>query len=163
MASLRNTNGKKFEIRSSRIQGRGAFALHRIRKGTRIIEYTGERIGTEEENNRYDDSKMARHHTFLFEVDKHTSIDAARGGNEARYINHSCDPNCEAVNEDGHIFIEAIRNIQPGIELTYDYGFEHDGKITPELMEQYPCRCGSKNCRKTILKLKSPGRRKRTS
>lgn len=163
MASRRNSNGKKFGVRISRIQGSGAFALRRIRKGTRIIEYTGERISVQEESKRYDDDAMDRHHTFLFAVDKNTTIDAAHGGSEARFINHSCEPNCEAVNEDGHIFIEAIRNIQPGVELTYDYGYEHEGTITPELMKQYPCRCGSKHCRGTILKLKRPKRKKKRS
>ena len=163
MASSHNSNGRKFVVKRSKIQGSGAFALKRIRKGTRVIEYTGEKISVEEESKRYDDEAMDRHHTFLFSIDEHTTIDAAHGGNDARFINHSCEPNCEAVNDDGHIYIEAIRNIQPGVELTYDYGFEHEGRITPELMERYPCHCGSKKCRGTILKLKSPKRRKKRS
>ncbi len=136
------------------------FAARRIRKGQRIIEYTGEIIDTAEENRRgYDDSKMSRHHTFLFKIDEEYAIDATRQGGSARYINHSCDPNCEAVWEDRRIYIEAIRNIQPGVELVYDYAFEHDGPLSEEEKSLYFCRCGSKKCRGTILKPKK--RRKR--
>jgi SET domain-containing protein len=140
-----------FEIRTSRIQGRGAFALRRIRKGTRLIEYTGERISNAEADRRYDDATMKRHHTFLFTLTSRTVIDAAHGGNEARFINHSCDPNCEAVIEDGHIYIEAIRTIQPGEELVYDYKYERG--TGPDALDEahYPCYCGSPKCRGTIL------------
>ena len=141
----------KLTLKNSRIQGRGVFAARRLRKGQRVIEYTGEIISVEEEQRRYDDEAMARHHTFLFKIDDKTTIDATRRGSIARYINHSCDPNCEAVWEDGRIFIEAIRNIQPGTELTYDYGYEHDGPVTLEDKEFYFCRCGAVNCRGTIL------------
>jgi hypothetical protein len=139
-----------FVVRKSRIAGRGAFATRRIRKGTRIIEYLGERITHKEADRRYDDAAMAQHHTFLFAVDGTHVIDAAVRGNDARFINHSCDPNCEAIDEDGHIFIEAIRNIQPGDELTYDYQFERDAD--GEMDEaHYPCFCGTAKCRGTIL------------
>ena len=111
-------NQPYFEIRTSPIQGRGAFATRRIRKGTRLIEYVGERISHAEADRRYDDDTMKRHHTFLFTLNNRTVIDAGVNGNEARFINHSCDPNCQAIEEDGRIFIEAIRNIQPGTELT---------------------------------------------
>lgn len=142
-----------FAVRNSKIQGKGAFALRRIRKGQRIIEYTGERIGSEEESRRYDERKMKRHHTFLFGIDDDVSIDAAVGGNNARFINHSCDPNCEAVQEDGRIFIEAIKNIQPGVELAYDYNFQIEPPITLKELEYYECRCGSRKCRGTILNI----------
>ena len=150
-----------FELRSSPIHGRGAFALRRIRKGTRLIEYIGERISPEEADRRYDDDTMDRPHTFLFTVDAHTVIDAAVGGNEARYINHSCDPNCEAVDDDGRIFIEAVRNIRPGQELAYDYHLERDGRWRKEWAERYACRCGAPNCRGTLLvKPKRPKRKR---
>ena len=142
-------------VRNSKIQGRGVFAVRRIRKGRRIIEYTGEVIDQAEEHRRgYDDSKMSRHHTFLFKIDDEYTIDATHRGSIARFINHSCDPNCEAVWEDRRIFIEAVRNIQPGVELCYDYAFEHKGPLTKEEKAFYYCRCGAKNCRGTILKLK---------
>ena len=140
-----------FEIRDSSIQGRGAFALREIRRGTRIIEYTGERISHAEADRRYDDESMERHHTFLFTVNRRTVIDAAVNGNDARFINHSCDPNCEAVIEDGRIFIEAIRAIHPGQELAYDYQYERTGSIDESDASRYVCRCGAKNCRGTIL------------
>jgi uncharacterized protein len=139
-----------FVVKKSTIAGKGAFATRRIRKGTRIIEYLGERITHKEADRRYDDAAMQQHHTFLFSVDGTHVIDAAVGGNDARFINHACDPNCEAVDEDGHIFIEAITNIQPGTELTYDYQFERDEE--GELDEaNYPCYCGAASCRGTIL------------
>jgi hypothetical protein len=138
-------------IKKSAIAGRGAFATRRIRKGQRIIEYLGERITHVEADRRYDDEAMSEHHTFLFAIDGTHVIDGAVNGNDARFINHSCDPNCEAVDEDGHIFVEAITNIQPGTELTYDYQFER-GEDEDELDEsRYPCRCGTARCRGTIL------------
>jgi uncharacterized protein len=140
-----------FELRRSGIQGRGAFAVRRIRKGTRIIEYTGERIDNDEADRRYDDAAMNRHHTFLFTLDDDTCVDGAVGGNESAYINHSCDPNCEAVIVGGRIYIEALRTIQPGEELAYDYQYEREGSGA-EYDAQYPCACGSENCRGTIVK-----------
>ena len=149
-----------FELRSSSIHGQGVFAVRRIHKGTRLIEYVGERITPEAADLRYDDDAMEVPHTFLFTVGAHTVIDAAVGGNEARFINHSCNPNCEAVDDDGRIFIEAIRNIRPGEELTYDYHLERDGRWRKEWAERYACRCGAPNCRGTLLvKPKKPKKR----
>ncbi len=140
-----------FAVRHSAIHGRGAFAVRRIYKGTRIAEYTGERISHEEADERYDEDAMEYPHTFLFTLDEKTVIDAGRGGNDARFINHSCDPNCEAVIEDGGIFIEAIRDIRPDEELTYDYQLEQEGPITARLKRRYACRCGAASCRGTLL------------
>ena len=149
-----------FELMPSPIQGRGAFALRKIRKGTRIIEYTGERISQEEADRRYDDEKMERHHTFLFTLDDDTVVDAAVDGNDARFINHSCDPNCEAVIEDGRIYIEAIRTIYPGEELVYDYQYERTDETSGADEKLYVCACGAPNCRGTILAPKKTGRKK---
>lgn len=140
-----------FQIRRSRIQGRGAFATRPIKKGERIIEYTGERISWAEADRRYDDESMSRHHTFLFTVTNRTCVDAAVGGNDARFINHSCDPNCEAVIVNGRIYIDAIRNIRTGDELSYDYAYERDADTTEEEEQLYVCRCGAAKCRGTIL------------
>ena len=150
MASTR-TAEPMFELRKSAIQGRGAFATRRIRKGTRLIEYIGEKITSEEGDERYDDSAMGRHHTFLFSLDNGYVIDAAVGGNDARFINHSCDPNCEAVIVRGRIYIEALRTIHPGEELAYDYAYERSDDHTEEDEALYKCRCGADNCRGTIL------------
>src|SRR5690606_23722497 len=141
---------RPFEVRRSKIHGKGVFATRRIPKGTRLIEYKGERITWEEADRRYDDS-IQPHHTFLFAVDDKTVIDGGRYGNDARWINHSCDPNCEAVEEDGRIFIETIRDIEPGEELTYDYSYILDEPHTAAVKARYPCYCGSPKCRGTIL------------
>jgi len=140
-----------FELRESPIQGKGAFATRRIRKGARIIEYTGERITQDEADKRYDDEAMGRHHTFLFTLDEKTVIDAAVDGNEARFINHSCDPNCQALIEDDKIFIYALKDISLGEELCYDYAYERAEGMDEESEKLYMCRCGAKDCRGTIL------------
>ncbi len=160
--SSNNSGNLPFEVRNSKIQGRGVFATKRIRPGQRLIEYTGERITQDEADRRYDDDSMDRHHTFLFEVDEENVIDAGKIGSDARYINHSCDPNCEAVNDGGRIFIESIKNIQPESELTYDYSYEHIGELPDELRQQYICLCGKAKCRGTILKVKKPRKRSKS-
>jgi len=141
------------EVRQSSIHGRGVFALKRISKGQRIIEYLGERITPEEGEARYDDDASDHPHVLLFTVDETTVIDGGVNGNEAIYVNHSCAPNCEAVNDDGHIFIEALRTIKPGDELTFDYALERPGEFQMEWKEQYLCRCGARTCRGTMLAL----------
>lgn len=132
--------------------------MRRIRKGTRLIEYLGERITHAEADARYDeDSKFP--HVLLFTVDKQTVIDAGVGGNEARYINHSCEPNCQAVLENRRVYIEALCTIQVGEELTYDYRLERGERSDPEEEKKYRCRCGAKTCRGTMLAPR-PQRRK---
>lgn len=155
---LANAHSRYFDIRASDIQGRGAFANQKIRKGTRIIEYTGERISNDEADARYDEGRMRRHHTFLFTLTPRTVIDGAINGNESIYINHSCDPNCEAVIEDGRIWIEALRTIQDGEELGYDYQYERTGENDEELERFYKCNCGAPNCRGSIMKPAAPPR-----
>ncbi len=140
------------DIRSSTIQGFGAFATRRIRKGTRIIEYIGEIITSAEADRRYDDSAVENPHVLLFSIDDHTVIDAGTGGNEARFINHSCRPNCEAVIEKKHVFIVSNRVIDRGEELTYDYNLTRDDEENSDLEKRYKCNCGSKDCRGTMLK-----------
>ena len=145
-------------LKRSRIHGRGVYARTHIPKGTRLIEYTGERISNVEADRRYDDEKMRRHHTFLFILNSRSCIDAAVGGNIARFINHSCDPNCVAWIEGRHIWIDALRDIKAGEELNYDYGLIIDEPYTKKLKAEYPCWCGSTNCRGTLL---APKRGKR--
>ena len=148
-----------FELRPSPIAGIGAFATRPIKKGTRIIEYTGERISNAEADRRYDEDKMTHHHTFLFTLNRRTVVDAAVGGNEARFINHSCAPNCEAVIVDSRrIYIEALRDIPVGEELVYDYQYERTDDHTEADERFYACTCGAPNCRGTIL---APKTRKR--
>lgn len=138
-------------LRRSKIQGRGVFARTDIPKGTRLIEYTGERINNAEADRRYEDEKMGRHHTFLFILNSRTVIDAATGGNISKYINHSCDPNCVAWIERGHIWIDAERDIRKGEELSYDYEYDFLPEYTIDDLETYPCFCGSRKCRYTIV------------
>jgi SET domain-containing protein len=142
---------RPFEIRKSRTQGLGAFATRAIPAGTRLIEYVGERITPDEADERYDDESVDRHHTFLFAIDDDVVIDAAFDGNDARFINHSCDPNCDAVVEDKRIWIETIRDVKRGEELAYDYAYILEERHSPAVKKRYPCYCGAKNCRGTIL------------
>ncbi len=153
---------KAFRVKSSRIAGRGAFAIRPIRQGERLIEYLGERVTHAVADARYDDLAMADHHTFLFAVNRRTVIDASVDGNEARFINHSCDPSCEARIEQSRVFIEAIRDVAAGEELVYDYGYGRDGTETAdEEFRLYACRCGSPKCRGTILAPLSKAARKK--
>ena len=139
------------KVRRSRVHGRGVFAARRICKGTRIIEYLGERISHRVANRRYDDHDENDNHTFLFSVDRGVVIDAGVEGNDARFINHSCQPNCESVIERRRVFIDALRDITPGEELSYDYQIGRERGDPPNVDEIYACRCGSKDCRGTML------------
>ena len=156
-------NGREplYIVRNSGIHGRGVFALRRIRAGTRILEYEGERISNKEADRRYDDTKMKRHHTFLFTLDSKTCIDGATdtGGGDASFINHSCEPNCEAVITGKKIFIHALHTIEPGTELAYDYQYERTGKDDAKLEKFYVCKCGAPGCRGSIMK---PAKKKRS-
>ncbi len=139
----------------------GAFATRRIHQGTRIVEYRGERITPEAADARYDDEHTEHPHVLLFTVDKRTVIDAGVGGNEARYINHSCEPNCEAVIEKRRVYIEALQDIAEGEELTYDYRLERDGWYEAVWEKRYACRCGATMCRGTMLEPQRGSGRKR--
>jgi SET domain-containing protein len=165
MSEKKQPLGPLYVVRNSRIHGRGVFAARYIRKGTRILEYTGEHIDNDEADRRYDDTKMKRHHTFLFTLDDKTVIDGAQkaGGGDASFINHSCAPNCEAVITGRKIFIHALRGIEPGTELAYDYQYERTGKNDAELEKFYVCRCGAPNCRGTIMKPPKKRRRRKTA
>jgi uncharacterized protein len=140
-----------FEVRHSRIHGYGVFALRRIRRGTTVIEYLGDRVSHDDANERYSDKDPKDGHTFLFTVDAKTVIDAGVDGNEARFINHGCDPNCQTVNTNRRIFIEALRTIQPGEELAYDYSIQRDDDDPPDVDVVFACRCGAKDCRGSML------------
>lgn len=141
-----------YEIRRSGIQGSGAFAIRHIPKGTRLVEYTGERISHEEADRRPDfKDDTGATHVVLFTVDKRTVIDARVGGNEAQLFNHSCEGNCEAVIEEKRVYLETTRDVEPGEELTYDYEMEYSGEDIVEARKLYPCRCGRPKCRGTLL------------
>ena len=142
----------QFEIRESPIAGKGAFALQFIAPGVRLIEYTGERVSHEVADARYAEEEAAgNHHTVLFTVDDQTVIDAGVNGNDARFFNHSCDPNCQSRIVKDRVYLETIRDIEPGEELTYDYEIPREGESDETAREKYPCFCGAKNCRGTLL------------
>jgi SET domain-containing protein len=147
----RAPNAPLIEVRCSPLHGFGVFAAQRIRRGTRIIEYLGERVSHPEADRRYEHKDANDAHTFLFIVDARTVIDAGVGGNEARFVNHACEPNCESVIEDRRVFIEAVRTIEPGEELTYDYQIQREMDDPPDVDAIFACRCGSAQCRGSML------------
>jgi len=149
-------------VRDSNVHGRGVFATRRIEKGERIIEYLGERVSHGEADRRYELKDDNDSHTFLFIVDSKTVIDAGTDGNEARFFNHSCDPNCESVVEKRRVFIEALRAIEPGEEMTYDYQIYRDHDDPENIDEIFACRCGFANCRGTMLWPPEPKKKKRS-
>jgi hypothetical protein len=139
------------KVRRSRVHGSGVFASAPIKKGTRIIEYLGDRVSHKDADRRYDDHDVSDNHTFLFIVDKRTVIDAGVNGNDARFINHKCDPNCQTEIENRRVFIDALRDIKLGEELGYDYQIGRDKDDPDNVDEIYRCRCGSPKCRGTML------------
>lgn len=151
MARTKRTTRRRFAVRRSSIHGRGVFALTDIPKGTRLIEYRGERLSHDEADDRYGEEHEDSPHTMLFSVNDEVVIDATRWGSSARWINHSCVPNCEANEDDGRIFIDTVRAIRPGEELTYDYNLVLDERHTPALKRAHACRCGARRCRGTLL------------
>lgn len=150
-------------VRDSNVHGRGVFATRRIEKGERIIEYLGERVSHDEADRRYESKEENDSHTFLFIVDSKTVIDAGTDGNDARFFNHSCDPNCESVVEKRRVFIEALRAIEPGEEMTYDYQIYRDHDDPENIDEVFACRCGFANCRGTMLWPPEPKKKKKRS
>ena len=159
---MKTSTPQMLRVRRSPVHGMGAFATRRITKGARIIEYLGERISHREANRRYAQKTPEDNHTFLFVVDRGVVIDAGTNGNDARYINHGCDPNCESVIEDRCVYIEALRTIQPGEELKYDYSIARDRDDPPNVDEVFACHCGVEKCRGTMLwPAQRPKRRRR--
>ena len=144
-------DSRRIQTRRSGVHGKGVFAIAPIARGDTIIEYVGEIITWKEGQRRHPHDPKDPNHTFYFHVDEKRVIDALYGGNSSRWINHSCKPNCEADEQEGRIFIKALRNIKAGEELNYDYGLIIDERYTPKLKAEYPCWCGAKQCRGTLL------------
>lgn len=143
--------GPAFVVKGSRIHGRGVFAARNIAAGTRIVEYKGERITEEQAIDRHGRDPENPHHTFFFSLEDGRMIDGDAGGNNARWINHACEPNCQAREENGRVFIYALRDIAQGEELGYDYSLVLDCRQTAAVKRDYACRCGAPSCRKTML------------
>ena len=147
MVSPAGKRVRRLVTRRSGIHGKGVFANIDIAKGTRLIEYKGERITDEESENRYPDTT----HTFLFMLDSGEIIDGGSRGNTSRWINHSCEPNCEASEEKGRVFIDTLRDIAAGEEITIDYNLYIEARYTPALKREYACVCEMRRCRGTLL------------
>ncbi len=130
---------KLYKQKSSNIDNRGLFASKNIKKGTKIIYYTGKIITKKqtENNPKFDNDKAI----YLFNLNNRYDLDGDFSFNTARLINHSCDPNCEVEGKGLKLWISSIKDINKNEELTYDYGFSFD-----ENYKDFPCKCGSKNC-----------------
>lgn len=122
-------------FKSSSIHGTGAFATRTIAAGTRVLEYVGEKISKSESLRRCE-----RNNECIFALNSEQDLDGNVPWNPARFVNHSCAPNCEAEMEDGRIWITAARDIRPGEEITFNYGYDLED------YRDYPCRCGSPGC-----------------
>ncbi len=148
-------------VKRSPIHGNGVFAAKKLPAGTRVMQYRG-KLRTHEEADELAEGAPDSGHTFLFTLNDEYIIDANKKGNAARWINHSCDPNCEAVieeNEKGkkkkdRIYIETIKPIRKGVELTYDYGITLEERHTKRMKKIWACKCGEPNCTGTMLKPK---------
>lgn len=151
MSKKSAANPRRIQVRRSGIHGKGVFALQNIAAGETLIEYVGEVITWEEAQARHPHDPSDPNHTFYFHVSEDRVIDALVGGNSSRWINHSCDGNCEAQEHDGRIFIKARRAIAAGEELHYDYGLIIEERYTAKLKAEYPCCCGAASCRGTLL------------
>ncbi len=151
-APAAQAKGRRIQVRRSGVHGKGVYALQPIAAGDTIIEYVGEIITWPEALRRHPHDPKDPNHTFYFSLDDggHV-IDAKVGGNASRWINHACEPNCEADEDEGRVFIKALRDLQPGEELFYDYGLVIDERYTRKLKRDYECRCGSPHCRGTML------------
>ena len=142
---------KNYEVRKSPVHGNGVFAMRAIGAGERIIEYRGERISWDHATDRAAERGGPINHTFYFSLADGNVIDGGSRGNDARWINHACEPNCEAFEEDGRVYIHAMRDIDQGEELNYNYALIYDERHTPALKRQFACRCGTPGCSGTML------------
>jgi hypothetical protein len=144
-------SSRKLVVRESGVHGKGVFAAVPLKAGERLLEYKGERISWKEALRRHPHNPADPNHTFYFALEDGRVIDGKVNGNSARWINHSCAPNCEAEEVDGRVFIHALRDIAADEELFYDYGLVIDARQTKKLKEEYACRCGARKCRGTML------------
>ncbi|MGU7784053.1 SET domain-containing protein [Burkholderia sp. PU8-34] len=144
-------SSRRIAVRRSGVHGRGVFAVAPIKTGERVVEYKGERISWKEALRRHPHDPNEPNHTFYFALEEGGVIDGKVDGNSARWINHSCAPNCEAEEVDGRVYIHALRDIEPAEELFYDYGLVIDAKLTKKLKREYACHCGAESCRGTLL------------
>jgi SET domain-containing protein len=141
---------KRISVRRSTVHGRGVFALQPLSAGEVIIEYTGTVMSWKRAVSRH--AKFGTEgHTFLFGLADGRVIDGSVGGNSSRWINHACVANCEAVESEGRVLIQALKDIRPGEELFISYGLTTEGRASASVKAQYACRCGHRRCRGTML------------
>lgn len=141
----------RLQVRKSGVHGKGVYALVPIRAGELVMEYTGEVITWDEAVRRHPHDPSQPDHTFYFHLSDELVIDGKVGGNASRWINHACAPNVEADDDSGQVYLLALRDIQPGEELFFDYGLVIDERYTPALKKRFECRCGNPGCRRTML------------
>ena len=151
------TDQPAYEVRRSEIHGSGVFARRHIEAGECIVEYEGERISSDESATRAQQGGGPINHTFFFSLADGNVIDGGSGGNDSRYINHGCEPNCEAYEEDGRVFIYSLHHIEQGDELNYNYALIYEERHTAAVKKQFECRCGAPTCTGTML---APKKRK---
>jgi uncharacterized protein len=150
-SSKAKRRGPRIVMRRSGIHGRGVFVRSLIREDETVCEYKGEIVSEAEVARRYPEDRQGLNHTFVFGIAPDHNIDGGSKGNIARWINHSCAPNCDTYEKDKRLFIRAIRDILPGEELSYDYCIEAGERITREVKARWPCWCGASGCRGTVL------------
>jgi hypothetical protein len=148
-----------FEVRNSPVHGNGVYALEPIEAGARIVEYEGERIEWSLANERFELSGAPINYTLFFTLSDGRVIDGGSDGNAARFINHSCEPNCEAYEDEGRVFIHALRDIEPGEELNYNYALEYEERHTAAIKKAFECRCGAPSCSGVMLAKKKRKRK----
>lgn len=147
-------------VKASAIHGKGVFARRKIPAGSCIIEYEGERIDWAEAERRAEEKGKPINHTFYFSLHDGRVIDGGSHGNEARFINHACEPNCEAIeHEDGRVYIYALRPIERGEELSYSYALIYEGRHTPSIKKAFACHCSASTCTGIYLAPKRRGKR----
>ena len=152
------SNFSPIHVETSLVHGKGVFALRHMAAGETVIEYVGEIISMAEAIARHPHDPQDPNHTFYFQLDDERVIDAVRGGNDSRWINHSCRPNCVPDEVKGRIFIKTRRPVFRGEELTFDYGLVSDEPMTEALKARYACRCGARKCRGTMLAALNPSK-----
>lgn len=135
-------------VKKSKVHGMGVFAKANIKKGSKIIQYIGDKV-TKKEGDKRSEARIKRWEkskkigsVYIFELNKRYDIDGYQSYNKAKYINHSCTPNCEVDIIRGEIWISSIKNINIGDELSYNYGYEFD----KDDFKDHKCKCGSSKC-----------------
>ena len=154
-SSLRiSAGGRHTQVRESDIHGKGVYAIRPIKAGDKVLEYKGEIITWKKAEARHPHDPSQPNHTFYFHLDDGHVIDARHTGNSAKWINHSCEPNLEATQDGNRIFLNALRDIKVGEELSYDYGLVIDLRKTARVKKDFACFCGATDCRGTMLNCK---------